>query len=95
MEGLFGAHLARRAPVLSAGVVGATGTRTVTRTLASTVPPSPLAYRWKLVEVEGETVWVPLTLTWPMPSMDGGAGVGGAPVEHDRLAKIDGERDRR
>ena len=41
----------------------------MTRTLASTVPPSPLAMRWKLVEFEGETVWVPLTLTWPMPSM--------------------------
>ena len=44
--------------------------RTVTRTLASAVPPSPLAVRWKLVEVDGETVWVPLTLTGPMPSMD-------------------------
>ena len=55
---------------VSAGTVGATGTRTVTRTLASTVPPSPLAVRWKLVEVEGETVCVPLTLTVPMPSID-------------------------
>ena len=54
----------------SAGAVGATGTRTVTRTLASAVPPSPLATRWKLVEVDGETVWVPLTLTGPMPSME-------------------------
>src|ERR1700742_3055365 len=54
----------------SAGGVGATGTLTVTRTLASVVPPSPLATRWKLVEVEGETVWVPLALTGPMPSME-------------------------
>src|ERR1039457_6608726 len=56
--------------VASAGTAGATGTRTVTRTLASVVPPSPLATRWKLVEVDGETVWVPLMLTGPMPSMD-------------------------
>ena len=42
----------------------------MTRTLASVVPPSPLAVRWKLVEVDGETVWVPLTLTGPMPSME-------------------------
>src|SRR5271156_7241818 len=56
-------------PMSSAGGVGATGTLTVTRTLASVVPPSPLAVRWKLVEVAGETVWVPLALTWPMPSM--------------------------
>src|SRR5208283_1168552 len=55
--------------VLSAGTVGATGTRTVTRMLASVVPPSPLATMWKLVEAEGETVWVPLGLTGPMPSM--------------------------
>src|ERR1700722_16482472 len=51
------------------GAAGATGTRTVTRTLASVVPPSPLAVRWKLVEVDGATVWVPLVLTSPMPSM--------------------------
>src|SRR5665213_4120624 len=55
--------------LVSAGATGATGTRTVTRTLASAEPPSPLAVRWKLVEVEGETVCVPLTGTWPMPSM--------------------------
>ena len=48
---------------------GAVGTRTVTRALASAVPPSPLATRWKLVEVAGETVWVPLAETVPMPSM--------------------------
>src|SRR5258708_11009518 len=52
-----------------AGAVGATGTRTVTRTLASATPPSPFAVRWKLVELEGDTVWVPLRLTSPMPSM--------------------------
>src|SRR5271168_2885523 len=52
-----------------AGAVGATGTRTVTRTLASVVPPSPFAVRWKLVELDGDTVWVPLRLTSPMPSM--------------------------
>ncbi len=52
------------------GIVGdPRSLRTVTRTLASTMPPSPLATRWKLVELDGETVWVPLTLTWPMPSM--------------------------
>ena len=61
--------MAFSAPAASAGTMGATGTRTVTRTLASVVPPSPLAMRWKLVEVDGETVWVPLTLTGPMPSM--------------------------
>src|ERR1039458_396936 len=55
--------------VVSAGTMGATGTRTVTRMLASVVPPSPLATMWKLVEVVGETVWVPLGLTVPMPSM--------------------------
>src|ERR1700684_3488218 len=55
--------------VSGAGAVGATGTRTVTRTLASVVPPSPLAVRWKLVELEGETVWVPLATTSPRPSM--------------------------
>src|ERR1700722_5135934 len=55
--------------VVSVGAVGATGTRTVTRTLASVVPPSPLAVRWKLVELEGETVWVPFVATSPMPSM--------------------------
>ena len=55
--------------VLSTGTVGATGTRTVTRTLASVVPPSPLATMWKLVEAVGETVWVPLGLTGPRPSM--------------------------
>src|ERR1700744_6139184 len=54
---------------LSTGAAGACGTRTVTRTLASVDPPSPLAVRWKLVEVAGETVWVPLTGTSPMPSM--------------------------
>src|SRR6185437_7290286 len=54
---------------VSVGATGACGTRTVTRTLASAVPPSPLAVRWKLVEVEGETVCVPLTATGPMPSM--------------------------
>ena len=43
---------------------------TVTRTLASVVPPSPLATRWKLVELDGETVCVPLTGTFPMPSME-------------------------
>src|ERR1700722_1874238 len=51
------------------GGAGATGTRTVTRTLASVLPPSPLAVRWKLVEVDGATVWVPLAVTSPMPSM--------------------------
>src|SRR5215469_10877986 len=54
---------------LVAGAVGATGTRTVTRTLASVEPPSPFAVRWKLVELEGVTVWVPLAGTSPMPSM--------------------------
>ena len=66
VEGGFAAHVRCR---LVAGAVGATGTRTVTRTLASVVPPSPFAVRWKLVELEGETVWVPLRLTSPMPSM--------------------------
>src|SRR3984885_8228234 len=56
-------------PPLSAGAAGTSGTRTVTRTLASVVPPSFLATRWKLVELEGETVWVPLTGTSPIPSM--------------------------
>src|SRR5579875_2303531 len=51
-------------------VSGTVGTRTVTRTLASVVPPSPLATRWKLVEFAGETVCVPLTATSPMPSID-------------------------
>src|ERR1019366_2320849 len=55
---------------VSTGTVGGAGTRTVTRTLASVVPPSPLATRWKLVELEGETVCVPLILIGPMPSMD-------------------------
>src|SRR6202789_1355329 len=54
---------------LSAGAAGTSGTRTVTRTLASVVPPSFFATRWKLVELEGETVWVPLAGTSPMPSM--------------------------
>src|ERR1017187_6681784 len=62
--------VAAPAPPASSGTLGATGTRTVTRTLASVVPPSPLATRWKLVELDGETVWVPLTLTGPMPSID-------------------------
>src|SRR6185312_16410052 len=53
----------------SSPVVGATGTRTVTRTLASVLPPSPLATRGKLVELEGDTVCVPLTGTGPMPSI--------------------------
>src|SRR6266702_347030 len=53
----------------SAGTAGATATRTVTRTLASVVPPSPLATRWKLVELDGETVCVPLMATVPMPSI--------------------------
>src|SRR5215472_10611030 len=51
-------------------MAGASGTRTVTRTFASVVPPSPLATRWKLVELAGETVCVPLTATSPMPSME-------------------------
>src|SRR5215469_13510479 len=51
-------------------VAGTVATRTVTRTLASVVPPSPLATRWKLVELAGETVCVPLTATSPMPSME-------------------------
>jgi hypothetical protein len=55
--------------VVAGGAVGATGTRTVTRTFASVVPPSPFAVRWKFVELEGETVWVPLRFTSPMPSM--------------------------
>ncbi len=55
---------------LEGGTVGATATRTVTRTFASTVPPSPLAVRRKMVELEGETVWVPFRFTWPMPSME-------------------------
>src|ERR1700679_426596 len=55
---------------VSAGTVGATATRTVTRTLASTVPPSPMATRWKLGEGGGETGGVPLGLTLPMPSME-------------------------
>src|ERR1017187_5217462 len=38
---------------VSTGAVGAVGTRTVTRTLASAVPPSPLATRWKLMELLG------------------------------------------
>src|SRR5271168_685565 len=54
---------------VGAGAVGATGTRTVTRTLASVVPPSPFAVRWKLVEFEGDTVWVPLEFTVPIPSI--------------------------
>src|ERR1700684_1744340 len=54
---------------VSAGAAGTSGTRTVTRTLASVVPPSFLATRWKLVELEGETGWGPLTGTSPMPSM--------------------------
>src|SRR6202789_3311915 len=54
---------------LSAGAAGTSGTRTVTRTFASVVPPSFLATRWKLVELDGETVCVPLTGTSPMPSM--------------------------
>ena len=63
----------------------------MTRTLASVVPPSPLATRWKLVELEGETVWVPLTLDLA-DAVDGyGGGVRGAPVEDDGLAEIDGE----
>src|SRR5665213_1897479 len=53
----------------SSAAEGGLGTRTVTRTLASVLPPSPLATRWKLVELEGETVCVPLTGTGPMPSM--------------------------
>src|SRR5437899_5908699 len=54
----------------AAGAVGATGTRTVTRTLASVTPPSPFATRWKLVEFEGETVCVPFRLTSPILSME-------------------------
>src|SRR6266702_5255003 len=56
-------------PPSGAGAAGATGTRTVTRTSASVVPPSPFAVRWKLVELEGATVWVPLGVTSPIPSM--------------------------
>src|SRR4051794_619539 len=56
--------------MVSAVVVGAVGTRTVTRTFASAVPPSPLATRWKLVELEGVTVCVPFTATGPNPSIE-------------------------
>src|SRR5579875_1226562 len=49
---------------------GTVGTRTVTRTFASVVPPSPFAIRWKFVELAGETVCVPFTGTSPMPSID-------------------------
>ena len=55
--------------VLAGGAVGVTGTRTVTRTVASVVPPSPFAVMWNSVEFEGDTVWVPFRLTGPMPSM--------------------------
>ena len=73
--------------------VGATGTRTVTRTLASAVPPSPLATRWKFVELEGETVCVPLS--YRADAVDGDRGrVGGAPVQHDGLAEVDCKRVR-
>ena len=63
----------------------------MTRTLASVVPPSPLASRWKLVELEGETVWVPLSVDLA-DAVDGDdGGVLGAPVEDDGLAEVDGE----
>src|SRR5882757_805051 len=52
----------------SAGA-GACAVRTVTRTVASVLPPSPFAVRWKSVELVGATVCVPFVLTGPMPSI--------------------------
>src|SRR5208283_1767877 len=42
---------------------------TVTRAVASCVPPAPFAIRWYVVEVAGETWREPLVSTGPMPSM--------------------------
>ena len=42
---------------------------TVTRAVASCVPPAPLATRWYVVEAAGATWREPLVSTGPMPSM--------------------------
>src|SRR5437868_4794321 len=48
---------------------GGAGAVTVTRAVASWVPPSPLAVRWYVVESSGVTCCEPLGCTAPMPSM--------------------------
>src|ERR1700761_7630982 len=52
------------------GTLTAGGEATVTCAVASVVPPSPRATRWKSVETVGVTVFTPEVGTGPMPSIE-------------------------
>src|SRR5213594_3879225 len=52
-----------------AGGAAAVGALTVTRAVASCVPPAPLAVRRYVVESSGVTAFEPLVSTGPMPSI--------------------------
>ena len=75
---------------LSVGAVGATGTRTVTRTLASVVATISLSRQMKIGRAGGR--YSLSTVGWNLTNAVNrhGGGVLRAPVQHDGLAQIDG-----